>query len=519
MPDAPDQTAVFAFFEALGAASQDPARFRRIDTHANVVFLIDDYAYKLKRAVKYPFLDYSTLQLRGRACKREITCNLPQAPQLYIEAVPVTRGGEGEHSLGGNGIPVDWAVKMHRFDRSNELDRVADRGPLSDLLVDQLADMMVAAHEIAPPREAAVWFAELEGYTAQNEAAFADYPDLFPPARAHHLAGASRSWLARIKALIMARGAQGLIRLCHGDAHLRNIVLVKGHPVLFDAVEFNDDIATGDVLYDLAFLLMDLWERGQRRAANRLFNRYFDKARRSDDLDALSALPFYLMMRASIRAKIAASSAEQQSDEALKTDLNAQAKVYFDLACALLEPQEPQLVAIGGLSGTGKTTLAYNLAPDIGRCPGARVLRSDVERKAVLGLTETDKAPDASYTQAQSDAIYHALEQAADQTLSAGHSVILDAVHARPQERQHIRNVARKSETRFAGLWLEAAPDIMKERVESRTGDASDATVEIVERQLGYDLGEISWTRIEAGASPDAVLDEAKTTLGIGGAG
>lgn len=516
MAHSDDQKAVFAFFEDLGTASQDPARFKRIDTHANVVFLIDDLAFKLKRAVKYPFLDYSTLSLRERACKREISCNKPQAPTLYHEAVAIARTADGRLELGGDGEIIDWAVKMRRFDRNNELDRIAASGPLPDPLVDQLADMMVAAHEGAAPRDAAVWFAELETYTAQNEAAFTDFPELFPPAQAHQLAAASKAWLGRIKALILARGAQGLIRLCHGDAHLRNIVLVDGKPVLFDAVEFNDDIATGDVLYDLAFLIMDLWERGQRRAANRLFNRYFDKARRDDDLDALAALPFYLMMRASIRAKIAASSATQQQDEALRRELNSQAKIYFDLACALLEPQEPRLLAIGGLSGTGKTTLGYGLSPEIGRCPGARVLRSDVERKASLGLEETDKAPEDSYTQARSDEIYHRLELAADRALSAGHSVILDAVHSKPAERLKAEEAARKSESPFAGLWLDAAPDVLKQRVQTRKGDASDATADVVDRQLTYDLGEITWTRLRADASPEVLLGEAKMALGIG---
>lgn len=511
----PDDTddRVLAFLGAL--ASDDPARpdIERIDTHANIIFLVGTKAYKIKRSVTFPFLDYSTLALREEACRREIIYNARNAPDLYLQAVPVTEEADGTLALDGSGRPVEWTVVMNRFDKDGELDRIAEEGPLPDHLSDALAGMMVAAHESAPVRDAEGFFRELSSYVDQNAAAFADHPELFPPSEAAHLTETSRAWLDRIHTLILSRGRHDLIRLCHGDAHLRNIVLIDGQPVLFDAVEFSDGIATCDVLYDLAFLLMDLWERGQKRTANLVFNRYFDKAQRDSDIEGLAALPFYMMMRAAIRAKIAASAALNQSDPNERSRQEDMARTYFQYAVGFLDPEEPMLAAIGGLSGTGKTTLAYGLAPEIGRAPGARVLRTDVERKARLGLAENEPAPASAYTKEASDAVYAAIDRKIQSVLAAGHSAIFDAVFAAAEERAHVERVAAMVEAGFCGLWLEAPDDTLKDRVANRKPDASDATVAVVETQLGYDIGDISWATIDAGGSYDDTLSGAFEAL------
>ena len=283
--------------------------------------------------------------------------------------------------------------------------------------------------------------------------------------------------------------------------------------MLFDAIEFSDAIATGDVLYDLAFLLMDLWERGQKRAANRVFNRYFDKARREIDIEGLAALPFYLMMRAAIRAKIAASAAPNQSDRQDRRRQEDQARTYFRHALDFLDPREPVLTAIGGLSGTGKTTLAYGIAPDIGRAPGARVLRTDVMRKIRLGLAETEKAPAEAYTREASDAVYAAIDRQIQSVLAAGHSAIFDAVFADESERTHVEAVAARVEARFCGVWLSAPEAVLKQRVSARKADASDADADVVARQLTYDLGDLNWPAVDASGSFDATLRNAQQAL------
>ncbi|KZM51643.1 bifunctional aminoglycoside phosphotransferase/ATP-binding protein [Labrenzia sp. OB1] len=515
MAPARSQDDVLKFLETL--PSDDPGcdSVKRIDTHANIVFLTGGKAYKVKREVRFPFLDYSTLALREEACRAEITCNRDNAPQIYLRALPVTLEADGRLALDGAGDPVEWAVEMNRFDRSNELDIMAERAPFSDDLSDSLAEMMVSAHEAAPLRGGAGFHDELATYIEQNEAAFHEFPELFASEDVRHLGDTSRSVLTSLRELILKRGEQGLVRRCHGDAHLRNIVQIDGKPVLFDAVEFSDAIATGDVLYDLAFLLMDLWERGQRRAANRVFNRYLDKSRLDEHPDGLAALPFYLMMRAAIRSKIAASAALNQKAPDQRDAQQQQARTYFKYALSFLDPSEPHLVAIGGLSGTGKTTLAYSLAPGIGHAPGARVLRTDVTRKRLLNIPETGQAPAEAYTQEASDRVYQTLDETIRAVLAAGHSAIFDAVFAAQDERSRIEAIARHVEAGFTGLWLTAPGTTLKARVSGRVGDASDATTDVVDKQLGYDLGQMTWAEIDAGGSMDNTTQLAGASLGL----
>jgi len=289
--DIETQEAVFCFLSSLAQPSDSNARFERIDTHANAVFLVGGKAYKVKRAIKFPFLDYSTLALREEACKREITCNQLQAPQIYRKALPIRRKADGDLTFGDEGEIVEWVVEMNRFDGTRQLDRLCAQGPLPASLVDQLANMMAEAHEKAQTRPAGPFITELETYLAQNADAFRAHPELFPSEDVAHLERQASARLETLNEIILRRGEAGLIRLCHGDAHTRNIVLIDDKPVLFDAVEFSDAIATNDVLYDLAFLLMDLWEKDQKPAANRLFNRYLDRTHRELDAEGLAVLP------------------------------------------------------------------------------------------------------------------------------------------------------------------------------------------------------------------------------------
>eukprot|EP00903_Cladosiphon_okamuranus_P001044 g1042.t1 len=515
MDQATSQNEALAFLNSLPSDDPERPEIKRIDTHANIVFLIGSRAYKVKRAIRYPFLDYSTLPLREEACKAEITFNKPNAPLIYRHALPITRSADGMLVLGGTGEPLEWVVEMNRFERRNELDIMAAKGPFPDTLSDSLADMMLAAHEAAPTRDGDGFYAELASYVEQNDVAFREHPELFPSEDVRHLTELSRTTLQALHELILRRGDQGLVRRCHGDAHLRNIVLIENQPVLFDAVEFSDAIATGDVLYDLAFLLMDLWERGQPVSANRVFNRYLDKSRLDPHPEGLAALPFFLMMRAAIRSKIAASSALAQSDLAQRHAQQEQAKAYFRYALAFLEPSRPTLLAIGGLSGTGKTTLAYALAPDLGRAPGARVLRTDVMRKRLLNISETEKAPPEAYTLEASQRVYQALDDTIQAVLAAGHSAIFDAVFAAEGEREHIAKVAARVEAKFSGLWLTARTEVLKARINARTGDASDATEKVVDIQLGYDTGNMTWTEIDAGSDRQATLTRARSNLSL----
>lgn len=487
---------------------------KRVDTHAAIVFLAGPKAYKLKRAVRFPFLDFSTLEKRKAACEREIERNRLFAPDIYLGTEPVTLDADGSLAISGDGEPVDWLVVMRRFDETKTLDHIADRHGIDDALADGLAGIMVEAHARAEVRDAADWIADLGRYLDQNDEAFRADPELFPPHRAEALSSQAHEAYRRLSDLLHARGRQGKVRLGHGDAHLGNIVLIEGKPSLFDAVEFDDTIATGDILYDLAFLLMDLWERGEHIAANRVFNRYL--ALRSDaaDYDALAALPFFLMVRAAIRAKVTAAALPHQPQEMQPAAVDA-AKRYFECAERFMEPHTPRLYAVGGLSGTGKTTQARLLAPFAGHPPGAVLLRTDLFRKRYFNLKETDPAPPDAYTPQAHAKIYDLMLNAAERCLASGHSVILDAVFARQEEREAAERLAGALEVPFEGIWLDAPREIKTSRVEAREGDASDAGAKVVALQENYDLGRIDWHRIDASRKIDEIQARIRESLGV----
>jgi aminoglycoside phosphotransferase family enzyme/predicted kinase len=504
------QAEVLAFLE--DPASHRGSRVRRIDTHASSVFLVGERALKVKRAVRFPFLDYSSLDKRKAACAAELEVNRPFAPELYRRIVAVTRKADGRLALDGEGEPVEWAVEMRRFDEACTLDRLADAGRIDAALADTLGRVVAAAHARAPVVSAAPWIDALDTYLDQNEAAFREFPSLFAAEAIGELQRRSRGALARVRPLLFARGRLGLIRRGHGDLHLGNIARIDGRPVPFDAIEFSELIASGDVLYDLAFLLMDLIERGLRGAANVVLNRYLAESRRDSDLDALAALPLFLSVRAAIRAKVTAARLDAADADA-RREIARTAQTYFRLAGSLLEPATPMLIAIGGLSGTGKSRLARDLAPDLVPAPGALVLRSDVERKALFGKTETERLPADAYAPEITTQIYTRLAEKARRVVSAGFSAIVDAVFADPAERAAIRATADGTGAEFRGLFLVADLPIRLERIGARSRDASDADAAIARAQESYALGEMDFIEIDASGPPPETLAGAESAL------
>ncbi|HZO46723.1 MAG TPA: AAA family ATPase [Xanthobacteraceae bacterium] len=485
---------------------------KRIDTHAASVFLAGERVLKVKRAVRFPFLDYSTLEKRKTACDTELAINRRTAPDIYRRVVAITREPDGRLALDGRGEPVEWALEMRRFDEEQTLDHLAARGKIDAALADALGRTVAASHADAEPADAARWIAALESYIDEHVDAFGQLPALFPPEENQAFAEAGRAAFTRVRALLTERGRTGFIRRIHGDLHLGNIVLLDNRPVLVDAIEFSEVIASGDVLYDLAFLLMDLVERDLTPAANVAFNRYLVEAKHDENLDALAALPFFLSMRAAIRAKVtAARLAHARPDE--QTEITGGARAYFDWARRFIAPAPPVMVAVGGLSGTGKSVLARALAPTLVPPPGAVVIRSDVERKALFGKGELEPLPQEAYTPETTARVYAVIAEKARRTVAAGHSAILDAVFARPEEREQAERAASDAGVRLQGLFLEVDVATRAQRASARARDASDANADVVRTQESYDLGVLAWHRVDASGTPETILQRAKAAL------
>jgi aminoglycoside phosphotransferase family enzyme/predicted kinase len=503
-PDATDdeaaQAETVAFLE--DPATHDGAAVERADTHISRLFLAGDRAWKLKRAISRNFLDFSSPAKREAACRRELEVNRG-AGDLYLGVVPVTRGPDGL-ALGGEGEPVDWLVEMRRFDRAQELDRLAERGALELETIGRLADDLAGLHAQAPAVPGAGGADDAAARIDQIAAALAEAAGQGPlAAEADAWAEAARQAAAAQAATLDARARRGRVRRCHGDLHLGNIVMLEGRAVPFDAIEFNEDIATVDVLHDLAFLLFDLRARGLAPHAAEALSRYMAATR---ETDGMGLLHLYISLRAAVRAMAAAARGD--GEEAAR-DLSLARQ-------ALAPPPPARLLAVGGISGTGKTSLARRLASDLGAPPGALVIRSDVTRKRLAGVAPEDRLPETAYSDRTSARVLTRMMREARRALRAGACVVLDATFLAEDWRACAARLAQAEGVPFQGLWLELPLEAAVDRVEARRGDASDADAQVVRAQAAPPAPPAGWTPLDASGPPETAAARARAALDPG---
>jgi hypothetical protein len=481
-----------------------------IETHGAIVVLAGPRAYKLKKPIKFPYMDLSTLELRRKICLREIEVNRRTAPEIYLHVAGIVeRNGKlsmiDDIASDPSAEPV---VVMRRFDLSRTLDHVVESDTLGPSICDALVDEIIALQRSADVHRARPGFERINRVLKMNaEGLRQGAGTVLDPKVAETLIVRMAAEGDHQASNLDRRGRTGRIRRCHGDLHLGNIFLDQtGRPVLFDAIEFDEDLATIDVAYDLAFLLMDLLQRGMWAEANRVWNRWMERSlgQLGDD-GAAALLPLFLSMRAAIRAEVGAAKARQHPDD---PELVLGPRAYLASALEFLAPHTEHVLAVGGFSGSGKSTLARALAPHLGAAPGATILRSDAIRKRLAGAAETERLPAESYSREMSARVYATLHRRAGLQAGSSRTVIADAVYARASERRRLKNVAYRAGVPFIGIWLDMPVSDAKLRVERRRGDVSDATPEVVERQAQFTSPPKDWLTLDARQSTDDLVGQ-----------
>ncbi len=465
---------VAGLVRALAAATPDVAP-QVVRTHISTVILAGPFVYKLKQPVRLPFLDFSTRAQRRFFCEEELRINRRTAPQLYLDVLPVT-GTVEVPAIDGAGEPVDWLLRMRRFDSKGEFKALAAAGRLRADHVDQLACHLAEFHQrLAPVAPAAAPARDAWHWAAASLDAIAGHPAR-PASCPLHEVAALRAALGALFAqqapLIAQRRAGGFVREGHGDLHLGNIVAWQGQVMAFDAIEFDADLRNIDIVNDVAFTFMDLQAAGLPALAWRFINTW---AERTGDYEGLVLLRAHAAYRAIVRAMVALLSGGDTAGFA----------TYWSLALCLAQPPAtPRLVLTMGLSGSGKSTVAQILADQL----GAVRVRSDTERKRLHGLQPTDRpAPEAGlYARDATLRTYARLAALAETLLAAGLPVIVDAAFLRQDEREAMRQLAGRLGVPFSLVQCVASGSTMLARITARAqagADPSDANAEVLALQ------------------------------------
>lgn len=456
-----------------------------IETHISWVILTGDFAYKIKKPVNFGFLDFSTLEKRHGFCKQELTLNRRLAPDIYLAVTPITGTPEKPH-ISGNGEAIEYAVKMVQFPQSAQLDNMLANGELNTGHIDSVAKMIADFHQRSPRADTSMFYGDSEmvyqpvegNFTQINEHLdTTEYTDI--------LASLSRWFDAEFKKLdsvFEQRKHDGFVRECHGDMHLRNLVWFKNHATAFDCIEFNETLRWIDVISEIAFLVMDLQDRKQQQLANHFLNTYLEI---SGDYAGLSVMPFYLGYRAMVRAKVNVLRLDQKDIErSEKENSITEFESYLELAMSYIQPPEPKLIIMRGLSASGKSTVSQQLLDNL----GAIRIRSDIERKRMFGVKPTDSTTEAVetgiYSPQSSQQTYDRLVELSSLAIAAGYSVIIDAAFLKYEQRKPFQQLAKSLNMSYIIIEVTAPDEVLRQRIQERTNDVSDADLTVLEHQL-----------------------------------
>jgi len=446
-------------------------------THISYVLLTGDYAYKLKKPVNFGFLDFSTLEKRQRFCVEELRLNQRGAPELYLEVLPVTQV-ENQYQLGGTGQPVEYVLKMRQFPQEALFSTMFEQGKLGEVHLEELGRVVAQYHANAETNDYIRTFGEVaqvrawieENYDKTNK--YIGGPQT--QARLEETKQFTDGFFAQRPELFASRIQNKWIRECHGDLHLRNICLWHDKILLFDCIEFNEQFRFVDVMYDVAFTVMDLEARQRLDLGNVFLNTYVEQ---TGDWDGLQVLPLYLSRQAYVRAKVNSLLLDDPSvSSAAKEEAAATAADYYQLAWQYTKPRRGQLILMSGLSGSGKSTIARQLARKL----GAIHIRSDAVRKHLAGIALTQRGEANLYTAEMSQKTYDRLLELGIMLATQGFPVILDAKYDRQQLRLDAIAQAQSHQLPLQIVHCTAPLEVLRSRLSSRTGDIADATADLL---------------------------------------
>ncbi len=492
---------------------------RLLDTHISWVILTGNFAYKIKKPIRLEFLDFSSLEQRRHFCEEELRLNRRWAPDLYVEVVPIS-GSFADPKVGGEGEPIEYAVKMLQFPQSAQLDAQLDAGLLTDADMIALAERIATQHGTIP---ACTQLSEKDTLRLVRHPMLENIEHLKQHVSWGELQGLA-AWtgknLQELWSTLIQRQEGGFVRECHGDLHLANLVRLPSGISAFDCVEFNAELRNIDVISDVSFLVMDLISRGRQDLAYSFINRYLEC---TGDYTGMSVFGLYFVYHALIRAKIAAIHSIERSDESdRQRDLDEMSH-HCSVARRFTETSRPCLILMHGFSGSGKTWLSQQL---ISRLPAIRV-RSDIERKRRYGLGESAASGagvgTGIYDSSAKADIYKTLAAAAETSLRVGQNVIADASFLKREDRQGFRALAQRIDADFIIVDSHAAPDELLRRVQSRkrkASDASEADVNVLQYQYAHsdplDAGEIQSTiavATDADVDVSAIVGKIRDTM------
>lgn len=451
-----------------------------LQTHVSYVLLTGEFVYKLKKPVNFGFLDYSTLEQRQHFCEEELRLNQRGAAELYLEVLPITQTGDS-FQLQGTGEVVEYTLKMRQFPQDTLLTELFDRGELSETLLQDLAKVIATFHLNAPSNDYIRSFGEVARVRQAFDENYDQTEQYIGGPQTQQQFDETRAYTDRFFAeqgdLFQQRMQQNWIRECHGDLHLRNICFWQDRLWLFDCIEFNEPFRFVDVMYDIAYIVMDL-EARQRPDLSALFlNAYVEQ---TGDWEGLQILPIYVSRQTYVRAKVTSFLLNDPAvPESEKQKATATAAQYYRLAWQYTQPQRGRILMMSGLSGSGKSTTARRLAQQF----KAIHIRSDAVRKHLGGIPLDQRGGAELYSAEMTQKTYGRLLELGTKLAKQGYTVILDAKYDRQALREAVITEATAHQIPLQIIHCDAPLEVLRDRLHNRTGDIADATADLLPQQ------------------------------------